>query len=92
MGKVKKYFIDLLSDSSTPIYLVLIVICIKKRAIAYIAIGVAGLYSIPFVMKSLLFDTIPFPLYLLIGFVGLLFYGLVLWQGAIRLMDKIRFR
>ena len=59
-----------------------------KRGIVYIIIGIGGLYCVPFIMKSLFIDTIPFPLYLLVGFSGLIFYGVVLWIGLERLVKS----
>ena len=59
-----------------------------KRAITYITIGIAGLYGIPYIMKSLFFDTTPLQLYFLVGFSGIIFYGLVLWKGLEYLGSK----
>ena len=59
-----------------------------KRAIVYIIIGIVGIFGFPYSL-FLVIDTIPPLLYSILGFVGLIFYGLVLFIGLIRLVDEL---
>lgn len=57
-----------------------------KRAIAYIVIGVLGMAGVSYVLKGFI-DEISTPMFITVHIAGIIFYGLVFYNGLTRLKN-----